>query len=178
MITTKLIKFSPLVAVMVALAVGGTLVGATVLLTSNVANNSNNVTICTDNHGFSVTLGAPSVKTVSAAYAGDTSGVAYPISGTVPESLTTVTATITVTNVTISSSAVKTPMSWSNIGPVWVELDGVWLQAAQSTYTHDSLTFTASFSSLSQGALVGSLSVVYNIPGTFGASVTLSGTAV
>jgi hypothetical protein len=168
----------PFVAVLVALAVGGTLVGATVLLSSNVANNSNNVTISTDNHGFLVNLGKPSVKTLSAAYAGDTSGVTYPITGTVPESLTTVTATITIANITTSSCAVKTPMSWSNIGPVWIELNGVWMQAAQSTYTHDSLTFTASFSSLSQGALVGSLNAVYNIPGTFEASVTLSGTAV
>ena len=167
MITTKLLKFSPLVAIIVALAVCGTLVGATVLLTSNTATSTGTV-ISSDSNGFTVSVGQPSVLTSTAAYATDTSGVNYAITSWVPENLQNVVATITVLNEGGHAMAYTDTV---------VAIMG-YAYGTNAGYTANSVSYTVPLGNVNLGSQAWTLNIVYNVPGTYDVSVSLTGTAL
>lgn len=167
MISTKLIKYSPLMAILAAAAICITMVGAVVMLTGT----SNSVTTAVSDGsgviGVSITGGTQST---SQAYVGQSNGVTYGLTVNSPDALVS-GATITVT-FTDNSGPIG---SYSNIAPtlVWA---GVHYAMTGSAYTTYTLSYSYTVGSIGSGVISGqSLEVVYNEAGTFVVTASVSG---
>lgn len=166
--------------VLAILAVAASLVGAAVVLSSNVATQSG--TVIADNHGaIVITLG--NTGAVGTYYSTDTAGINYDMSAYMPVALKSVTVTVTITEKTA-----QTGPSWSDIGHVQIVSAqlGAPVNMDQSSYTafvsgstFASLTYTATIAgAIPAGSLSGDLNIVYNIPGTFDVSASMTGSTV
>jgi hypothetical protein len=165
LITTKLIKLSPLVAIFVAVAVCGGFVAASVLLTSSAAPASAQTNIASDN-AITVSLGAPAYATSGVGYAQDTTPVTYAMTVTAPQSLSTVTATIVITDVHGNN------MAWAN---QVVSINGQATTSASDS--GNTATYIVPVSDLAATTYVLSLGIVYNVAGNYAVTASVSGTA-
>jgi hypothetical protein len=182
LITTKFTKkASPLMAVLAILAVSISLVGATVILTSNTAQVSG--THIMNNQGaIVISLGTTAPATHGTYYSTDNAGINYGMSANIPMELTTATIKVVITE----KDAVTNP-SWSDIGSVTIvpttpgyptyTLIGTGSTNYVPTVSYASLTYTITITGpIPQGtALEGNLNIVYNIPGTFDVAASMTG---
>lgn len=161
---------SPLALVGVFVAVAA-LVGASVILTSPTKTTSN-VTI----HGTEAIAlylnNAPS----DIYYATDTNGVSYAWTIVTPEDFVEATITITVTKTDATDA-----MKWTDIGSITATLTGTatgeaTLEGPGTSATYSSLTYTISVDRpIPADTYTGTLKIVYNIPGTYTVSASVSG---
>jgi hypothetical protein len=161
---------SPLALVGVFVAVAA-LVGASVILTSPT-KTTNKVAI----HGTEAIAlylnNAPS----DTYYATDDDGVLYDWTIVTPEDLTKATITLTI-NKTDATAAVQ----WSDVGSIVANLTGTatgeaTLTGSGTSFTYSSLTYTITVERLIPAdTYTGTLKIVYNIPGTYTVSASVSG---
>jgi hypothetical protein len=163
----KLKQATPLMAILAILAVCAT-VGATVVLTSNTITYPG--THVVNNQGAIVlTLGTQPTGTF---YSTDDAGVVYPMTGVIPQDLSGAVATITIVNEHANSA-------WSDIGSVKIKAYGETFAAVPYSANGQTLVYTVAFTDpVPDGTLSGNVVVVFNIPGDFDVSASLTGTYV
>ncbi len=161
---------SPLALVGVFVAVAA-LVGASVILTSATVT-TNNVTV-SGTQAIKLTLYDASPDTY---YATDSAGVNYGWNIVNPEALSAVTMTITITNTNDTVA-----MKWSDIGSIKATLTSngagnVDLVGYGSSFTTNTLTYKYTLTqSIPAGTYAGTLNIVYNVPGEYHVSASVSG---
>jgi hypothetical protein len=181
LITTKLIKkASPLMVVLAILAISVSLVGAAVVLSSNVATVQN--TVIADNNGaIVITLTGNSAP--GTLYATDTLGINYGMSANIPVTLATAKITVVITE------------KFATTGPLASDIGSVKIIPTQTGYPTYTLALTGSSQYVANSAyatlvysvditgpipsgtaLAGNLNIVYNIPGTFDVAASMTGT--
>jgi hypothetical protein len=171
--------------VLAILAVSASLVGATVILSSNWANlNGTNSTNISGTNVIQIQAAAGAGPGTSALYVGDSAGVNYALTGSTPDDLSSATLTIIVSMQAPSGGwgVWGPPNLNNNIGTVSLTINGngPYTAGAGTIVTAGSLTqdtFTISGLSLAKGSIVGNLNIVYNAVGNYNLAISLSGTA-
>ena len=169
MITTKLLKFSPLMVVVIALAVCGTIVGATIALTSNTSTSTPPTVIASGNGVITVSLGAPSYATVGTGLAGDSAGVNYAIYVNTTQAISDVNIIITLTGP--GAVGLITPSAQS------VSITNYAYGTPNTNLPAHTVMYTIALPNQGIGESVYNLNIVYNTAGSYGVSASETGTA-